>query len=177
MEFVQPIREKSKIEAMKNNLKTQRDRFLFVLGINTALRISDLLKLKVEDVKGTHLTLKETKTNKIKKHYINPTLQDEIERYIADKKDNDFLFPSRKGTKPISRIQAYRILNETAKDIGLEEIGTHTMRKTFGYHYYQQTKDIATLQQLLNHSAPSVTMRYIGLHQDAMDKALEDFSL
>ena len=177
MEFVQPIREKSKIELMKNNLKTARDRFLFVLGINTALRISDLLKLKVEDVRGTHLDIKETKTGKIKKHFINPTLQDEIERYTENMKEHDYLFPSRKGTKPISRIQAYRILNETAKSLGIDEIGTHTMRKTFGYHYYQKTKDIATLQQLLNHSAPSVTMRYIGLHQDAMDKALEDFSL
>ncbi|MDX9806823.1 MAG: site-specific integrase, partial [bacterium] len=53
----------------------------------------------------------------------------------------------------------------------------HTLRKTFGYHFYQKTKDVALLQQLFNHSAPSVTLRYIGINQDIMDMAIEDFSL
>lgn len=61
----------------------------------------------------------------------------------------------------ITRFRAYVILNEVAQKCGLEEIGTHTLRKTFGYHYYQQTHDIATLQQLFNHSSPSITLKYI----------------
>lgn len=177
MEFVQPIREKSIIEKMKKSFKSDRDRFMFVLGINTALRISDILKLKVKDLKGTHLKVSEDKTGKVKRQIINPALREEIEKYIEGKHDEDLLFPSRKGTKPISRIQAYRIMNNVAEDLGLEEIGTHTLRKTFGYHFYNKTKDIATLQMLLNHSAPSVTLRYIGMNQDALDSALEDFSL
>lgn len=177
MEFVQPIRNKETIEDMKKCFKNDRDRFLFVLGINTALRISDILKLRVRDLKGSHLKITESKTGKEKRQIITPALRKEIEQYIEGKHEEDFLFPSRKGNKPISRIQAYRVLNEVADVLGLDEIGTHTLRKTFGYHFYNQTKDIATLQQLLNHSAPSVTMRYIGLNQDALDMALEDFSL
>ena len=90
----------------------------------------------------------------------------------------DYIFQSRKGAnKPITRVQAYRILNSSAQKIGLEEIGTHTLRKTFGYHFYNQTKDIALLQELFNHSAPSVTLRYIGINQDKIDQAYDNFSL
>ncbi|OVE45880.1 tyrosine-type recombinase/integrase, partial [Pseudobacillus badius] len=56
-------------------------------------------------------------------------------------------------------------------------IGTHTMRKTFGYHFYQQTKDVAMLQQIFGHSAPSVTLRYIGINDEMIDQILERFSL
>ncbi|PFH99668.1 site-specific integrase, partial [Bacillus thuringiensis] len=79
--------------------------------------------------------------------------------------------------KPITRIQAYRIMNAAAEKVGLDEIGTHTLRKTFGYHYYQKTKDVVMLQTIFNHSAPSITLRYIGIQQDEIDKSLEDFSL
>lgn len=61
--------------------------------------------------------------------------------------------------------------------IDLEAVGTHTMRKTFGYHYYKRTKDVATLMEIFNHSAPSITKRYIGITQDEIDKSLEDFML
>lgn len=63
------------------------------------------------------------------------------------------------------------------KRIGLEEIGTHTMRKTFGYWHYQQYKDVAILQEIFNHSSPSVTLRYIGINQDNIDKSYMNFSL
>jgi len=92
--------------------------------------------------------------------------------------DDDFLFRSREGkNKPISRVRAYQLLSDVAKKVGLEEIGTHTLRKTFGYWHYKQHKDIALLQELFNHSAPSVTLRYIGINQDAMDQSLENFYL
>jgi integrase len=74
-------------------------------------------------------------------------------------------------------VQAYRILNKAAKNIGIGEIGTHTLRKTFGYLFYQKTKDVALLQELFNHSAPSITLRYIGINQDLMDNAMDDFKL
>lgn len=93
--------------------------------------------------------------------------------------DYDYLFPSRKGSgaKPINRIQAYKILNDAANQARLSEMGTHTLRKTFGYHLYQETKDVALLQNIFNHSAPSVTLRYIGINQDIIDQAIDDFSL
>ncbi|WP_132011353.1 tyrosine-type recombinase/integrase [Mesobacillus foraminis] len=106
------------------------------------------MKVRVKDLKGTHLTLKEQKTGKIKTQIISPTLRKEIDRYIEGKQYNDLLFPSKKGTEPITRVQAYRILNEVAAQCGVEEIGTHTRNKTFSYHFYQRTKDIVTLQHL-----------------------------
>lgn len=181
MEYVQPIRDKVKIEDMKRELLKNgtRDYLLFYTGINTGLRISDILALKVKDVRDkTHISIKEIKTDKLKRFKINNGLLDELNKYIIGMDDEEYLFQSKKGdNKPISRVQAYRILNDAAKKVGLEQIGTHTLRKTFGYHFYQKTKDIALLQQLFNHSAPSVTLRYIGINQDIMDKAMDDFNL
>lgn len=178
---VQPIRDKRKIEEMKNELLKGglRNYFLFYLGINTGLRISDILSLKAEDIRNsTHLVTKEKKTGKIKRFKINNGLYDEIQKYILGMADEEYLFKSQKGdNKPISRVQAYRILNECAGNIGLSEIGTHTMRKTFGFHFYQKTKDVALLQELFNHSSPSITLRYIGINQQMMDNAVDDFNL
>jgi integrase len=179
MELVQPIREKSLIEKMKNELlrNGKRDYILFIVGINTGLRISDILTLKVSDVKGTHIVLREEKTEKTKRISISH-IREELNTYIDGMNDNDYLFSSRKGAnKPITRVQAYRILNNVAEKLSISEIGTHTLRKTFGYHFYQKTKDVALLQELFNHSAPSVTLRYIGINQDIMDKAMQDFKL
>ena len=57
-------------------------------------------------------------------------------------KEDDYLFKSKRTNKPISRIQAYRILKEAAAACGLEEIGTHTLRKTFGYHFIRGQKTL-----------------------------------
>jgi integrase len=180
MKHVQPIRDKEKIEEIKSILLRQsgRDHFLFVMGINTGLRISDLLPLKVKDVRDkTHILIKETKTKKEKRFRINDNLKTAVEEYVRGLNNDDYLFPSQRSGKPITRVQAYRILNDAAAKVGLDEIGTHTLRKTFGYHFYQKTKDVALLQELFNHSAPSVTLRYIGINQDVMDRAIDDFSL
>ena len=91
--------------------------------------------------------------------------------------NEDYLFTSRKGTKPITRVQAYRILNEVADKLDVAEVGTHTLRKTFGYWHYQQYKDVAILQDIFNHSSPSVTLRYIGITDDIKDKTIEGFYL
>lgn len=181
MKFVEPIRDEENLEKMKKELlkRSYRDYMLFVIGINTGLRISDILALRVIDVKDcSHITIKEKKTGKQKKFLVNPYLRSEIDNYIANMADKDYLFRSRTGENhPISRVQAYRILNETASKLGISEIGTHTLRKSFGYHFYQRTKDIAILQKLFNHSSPSITLRYIGVNQDIIDDALEGFSL
>ena len=179
MNHVQPIRQLSKIEELKIILLKQsyRNYFMFLFGINTGLRISDILPLKVKDVRNTsHIVIKEKKTGKEKRFMINNELKSEIMRYVGNMQDEDYLFASKKGGY-ISRIQAYAVLNEAAKEVNLNEIGTHTLRKTFGYHFYQRTKDVALLQNIFNHSAPSVTLRYIGINQDIIDSAVENFSL
>lgn len=179
MNTVQPIRDIAKITLMKKALMRQhyRNYFLFVLGINTGLRISDLLKLRVSDVAGTHIIITEQKTGKLKRFKINNDLQEQILKFTASKKDDEYLFKSRRGNDRIHRVQARKILNAAAKEVGLAEIGTHTLRKTFGYHFYQKYKDVAVLQQIFNHSSPAVTMRYIGINQDIMDEKIDGFTL
>jgi len=181
MKLVQPIRDREKLEEMKMELLKLgfKNYLMFVVGINTGLRISDILELKVNDLKDkTHIKIIEQKTNKIKRFLINSLLKIEINKFIKGMADEEYLFQSRKGeNKPISRVQAYRILNSAAESIGLEEIGTHTLRKTFGYWHYKQYKDVALLQEIFNHSAPSVTLRYIGINEDIKDKSIENFYL
>jgi integrase len=168
------------IAAMKDVLMKQhyRNYFLFVLGINTGLRISDLLSLRVGDVRGkSHIVITEQKTGKLKRFKINNELQQHISKFTIDKNTAAYLFQSRRGQDRIHRVQAWKILNAAAQEVGLSEIGTHTLRKTFGYHFYQKYKDVAVLQQIFNHSSPAVTMRYIGINQDIMDEAVDGFSL
>ncbi|MGG4346456.1 site-specific integrase [Paenibacillus lautus] len=181
MNFVQPIRDQETIEAIKDFLMQQshRNYMLFVFGINTGLRIQDMLKFKVKDVMGEYLVMTEMKTGKRKIMKIPPVLKREIKRYIANMNPEDVLFPSRQGgkNKPIKRDMAYKIMKAAAKEFGLVDIGTHTLRKTFGYHMYQKTKDITLVQKMLNHSDRSITMRYIGMDQDMMDAAMNGFGL
>jgi integrase len=181
LKTVQPIRDKEKIEQMKVELRKveYKNYFLFVMGINTGLRISDLLPLKVEDVKNKrHIIIVEKKTGKEKRFLINPMLKKEIDLYVYGKYDHQYLFESNRGyNHPISRIQAYRVLTAAAKKCGLSEVGTHTCRKTFGYWHYKTYKDVAILQDIFNHSSPSITLKYIGINQDVKDRTIEDFFL
>lgn len=181
MNIVEPIRDVEKIEKMKSYLlrKNYRDYVLFNLGINCGLRISDILNLRVGDVRGkTHLKLKETKTGKNKNQKIPYPVIEMLEEFINGREDEEYLFQSRKGyNRPLLRQRAYSIIRDAADHVGLKDIGTHTLRKTFGYHFYQRRKDVALLQDIFNHSAPSITLRYIGINQDVMDEAIDDFYL
>ncbi|TCT23376.1 phage integrase family protein [Melghiribacillus thermohalophilus] len=180
MNFVQPIRDPDMIQQIKDYLMEQNPRnyMLFVIGINTGLRISDILHLKVKDVTGMHITLREQKTKKRKKIRITPQLRRELKWYIEGKDPEEFLIKSREGrNKPIGRSMAYKILRDAANQFGLQEIGTHTLRKTFGYHFYLQTKNIAMLQELFNHSSEKITLIYIGINQDTLDKAMSKFKI
>ncbi|MBR0578104.1 site-specific integrase [Bacillus altitudinis] len=180
MNFVQPIRDLDQIHYIKKYLgeRNKRNLLLFVAGINLGLRISDLLELRVKDVRKQYVSLREQKTGKEKRIKINKTLRKAIDQYIKDKDDQEYLFKSREGlNKPISRSSAYNIMREAADYVGLDSIGTHTLRKTFGYWHYKKFKDVALLQEIFNHSSPDITLRYIGITQDTMDKTMDDFGL
>ncbi|WP_106587974.1 site-specific integrase [Salsuginibacillus halophilus] len=180
MQSVEPIRDKQDIQRMKRLLRRRnmRDYFMFVLGINTGLRVGDLLTLRVLDVRDrTHIVIQEQKRGKTKRFKLNSELQLEIQDYTEDMAAEEYLFPSKKTNLPITREQAYRIIKNAADQLGIDGAGTHTMRKTFGYHLYNQTKDIARLQKIFNHSAPEVTMRYLGITQDELDDLVDDFIL
>lgn len=178
---VQPLREYDKITDMKWSLKRfcgERDYILFLVGINTGLRVSDLLKLKVKDVrKKKKIVVREGKTEKARIIYLD-NIYDELNAYIKTLEGTEWLFPSRKGDQPITRIQAYRQLNKAARMVDISEgIGTHTMRKTFGYWHYKQFRDVAELQKILNHSHPEVTLKYIGITEEQIENNLKSFVL
>ena len=180
MQTVQPIKDKAKIEAMKKILRasTLRNELLFVLGINTGLRISDILALKIADISAVdRLEIREKKTNKKRIIALTKKTCRLIEQYLhierPEAKAHEPLFRSQKGGKAISRQHAYEILNEAARAVGItERIGTHSLRKTFGYFAYKQGIDLAMIQKLLNHSSQTETLRYIGITQEQMDEVV-----
>ena len=181
MKFVQPIRDPEIIADIKKNLlkrESIRNYILFVLGINTGLRISDILQLRVRDLRKPIIYITEIKTRKQKAFEMNPTVRKELLELLKDREDDEYLVKSRQGVnKPIKRSMAYKILRKLAEDYGLEGIGTHTLRKTYGYHFYQATKDVAMLQKIFNHSDPAFTLRYIGIIQDTINAATKRFRI
>lgn len=174
---VEPIRDMDLVLDVADYLKVKNERnyFLFMFGIYTGLRVSDILKFRVRDVKDKDaIYIREKKTGKEKRFPINEELKPIVANYIRGKKDYEFLFKSPNfPNKAISRQQAYNILSGAGKAFGISGIGAHSLRKTFGYHMYQQTHDAVTIKEILNHSDISVTLRYIGINQDNKDKAIK----
>ena len=180
MSAVEPIRKIKDLRKVERILEKQSPRNLlfFTIGTNCGLRISDILRLNVGDVKNkTYIQIIEKKTGKFKKFPINSKLKPMFEKYTEGKCLDEPLFVTVFGNR-LERVAAYYIIRNACKTAGLEEkIGTHTLRKTFGYHHYKKNKDIAILQKIFNHSAPQITLRYIGIDQDQIDKSYENFIL
>ena len=180
MGTVEPIRELKNVRKIERLLArhSERDLLLFTLGINCGLRISDILTLDVSDVKNkNYIQVVEKKTGKFKKFPINSKLKPMFEKFTKNRLDEEPLFLSKFGNR-MERTAAYRIINLACKKIGIEGlIGTHTLRKTFGYHHYQKFKDVVILQKIFNHSSPFITLRYIGIEQDEIFQSYENFIL
>lgn len=198
MNTVEPIRDLETLWEFEDKMKEygEREHMIFLFGVYTGLRISDILKLKVKDVKNRGvITIKEQKTKKIKTFAINPIVQSELKKYLVNKDSNDFLFQSRQKRKEVSeaktfdskgqrkdyrkknndvltRQRVWQILKKVSKDLGVPNIGCHTLRKTFGYHYYTTKKDIVKLMKIFNHSQESITLRYIGYEQETINEAI-----
>lgn len=177
---VEPLRTKNEIEDVKFWLRRgtngKRNEFLFILGINTGLRASDLLALKTGEIKHSDESIIiEQKTGKKRRLYLSP-LHDLIQQYCSDLDDDEYLFQSQKGSnKPLSVNGLYQIFRDVGKKLNRNDLGTHTMRKTFGYAYYQKTHDIAKLMEIFNHSSEKITLRYIGVNEDQIKDSLKGF--
>ncbi|CEA05745.1 Tyrosine recombinase XerC [Metalysinibacillus saudimassiliensis] len=177
---VEPIREDEWVVAFADYLKSKSERnyIMFMIGVYTGLRISDILPLRVADVMSSHMVLIEKKTKKQKRIILHPTLKKALSKYIEGKKRTTLLIPSRHRTKagrekPISRRQALHILQEAAVAVGYEEpIGTHSLRKTFGFRHYQQYKDVAELQIIFNHDSQYETLKYIGVMSERIERGI-----
>lgn len=199
MKIVEPIREKNQINAMKAILFSgkmgERNVLLFSIGINTSYRISDLRRLKLSDVLAVsrgrviakeRLEMKEKKTGKHNSIIISNKLRKQILEYannnfpeqVSNQEFDHYLFPSRKGSdQPLSRQALWFVLSDAASNIGLKNIGSHSMRKTFGYFLYKNGTHIEIIQELLNHSSQRETLRYIGITQEDKDTAVMSLDL
>lgn len=121
--------------------------------------------------------MNEKKTGKAKVIPINTKLKPMIEEYTKDKQNNNPLFMTKFKNR-LNRVSAYNIIKQACQDCGLNDIyGTHTMRKTFGYHHYKKFRDIAMLQKIFNHTSPQITLRYIGIEQDNINRSYTNFIL
>lgn len=180
MNFVEPIRDKTTVQDIADYLKEVHEKYyiMYMIGIYSGLRVSDILKLKVRDVRDKdEIKLREKKTGKEKLFPVTTDLSKALAAYCQDKKDYDFIVPSaRARNKAVSREYAYRVIHDAGVHFGLDNLGTHTMRKTFGYHFYMQTKDIVLLMRIFNHSDQSKTLRYIGIEQSTINDAMKRFS-
>lgn len=192
MNTVEPIRSRTKIEAMRRYLAAgahgTRDVLMFTLGINGGMRIRDILRLKVGDVVGATgrirtglIRYRDHKTGKENKLPFSPKVLKAMEAHLANISTDPqtYLFPSRKGeNQPITRFRAWAILNEAARSVGIEDnIGAHSMRKTWGYHSYKGGIDLALIQEVFNHSSQAETLRYIGITADEKAKAIKAVDL
>jgi len=178
---VDPIRDLKAIRKIKRKLKgNSRDLLLFTMGINNGLRISDLLKLKVEDVidldPGETLKIKEKKTGKRNVLMINKEVHKILHQYIEEinpAADEDYLFKSRKGSNnPLTTSYVNQLMKKWSN--GMKgNFGSHTLRKTFGYIqrvHFGVGFDI--LCKRFGHSSPSITMRYLGIEDKEVNGIL-----
>lgn len=175
-----------------------RNKMLFVIGINIGIRGSDLRTLKWSfffDKKDNGVLkfktfyviqpMKQRKQKKFVKLFFNDAVKNAInsyiEKYPIDNLDN-YLFTSRKGDEPIEVASLWRIIKSIAAEAGIEQnIGSHSLRKTFGFWCWHNSEDknkaLVILQQIFNHSSTQVTARYIGILDDEIEDMFHSINL
>nr|WP_247739020.1 tyrosine-type recombinase/integrase [Bacillus sp. 165] len=170
----QPIQNKRKLEKMKTILESssQRDALLFILSINSGLKVSEILQLKIKDILDDQQQIRHSisfyneQTKKQQWFAVNEELKEAISIYLQERKyakENEPLLKSQKGKGAITRQHAWYVLNKAAKEAGLDGISSHTLRKTWGYQVYKSGVDIAFLQHFFSHATPFITLKYIGV--------------
>ncbi len=187
-----PIKDKNDLEALKNYYLYQernlRNYALINTGLNTALRVGDLLSLRWEDTyqftRGKfrrHIILFEQKTGKETCIAINQSVQQALSLYLTSvprARPQDYIFTGRKLGTPLSRSQAFRIIKHACFALHLSEhISCHSLRKTFGYQAWANGANATVLTVLFNHSSFQITKRYLGIEQDDKDKVFLNLNL
>lgn len=192
MQTTQPIKNKKDIQKLKQYYLDRhqiRNYALVTLGMNTSLRIGDLLLLKWENVYDFcnkryfhHLNVLEQKTGKSTRIALNKEVLQALRQLKKTRpllSANDYLFQSREGkNRPISRTQAFRIIKGAADELHIEGIiSCHSLRKTFGYHAWKKGTPPAVIMTIYNHSSLDVTKRYLSIDQDDKDKVFLEINL
>ena len=181
MNRVNAIKNKNDLQRISNWLKNNkpfRYYVIFVIALNSGLRISDVLGLNISDVENKKfIEIHEQKTGKYKKFPLTQFVQDIIKIYLVERKKeysidkSEPLFIGKKHQR-MDRSTVYRALKECSKVLNLQEnVGCHSTRKSFGYAHYKQFNDIGLLQTILNHSSPAITLRYIDVTQEEIDNS------
>jgi integrase len=181
MAATEPIRTKHQIRELAEYFLRRgelRNQVLVVLGVRTALRISDLLRLKWEDVydfeRGhvhASLVLVEKKTGKAKTVALHKSAVRALALFASRAAKRDaFLIENSRTRKAISRVQAYRLIRAAAEALAFQvRVSCHSLRKTFGYHAWKSGVSPAVIMEIYNHSSFAVTQRYLGVTQDDKD--------
>ena len=171
-----------------------RNKMLFLIGINIGLRASDLCGLKYNFFMNDDMTFKDfytlqpkktKKTGKFVKLYFNQVVKKAITDYTKEypiKNIDDYLFKSRKGSGAIGEDTVWQIIVDVTADAGINKnVGSHTLRKTFGRFVYHNAEDknnaLVILQTIFNHSSPSVTSKYIGLTDDEVSGVFNELNI
>lgn len=191
VEPLKNIKDINKIKTYFRGKEDKRDYTIFVVGINIGLRASDLLQLKIKDVLNLDESIKdsvmiqEQKTKKIREFKLNKSCKEALEYYIKELNSadmEDYLFPSRKGGH-LTVKSLHKIIKSITRELNIKgNYGTHTLRKTFAYHIYinniQDNPTILhTLQKILNHSTPAMTLRYIGITKEVINDVYDGLNL
>ncbi len=181
MKTTQPIRNKKQVRALTEYYLRKgqlRNYALIVLGLYTALRISDLLRLRWDDVYDfdsgrirVNFSIVEKKTKKAKTIALNNTAVGALTILAAKTAVRGrAVIENRKTGKAISRIQAYRLIRAAAEALAFQtRVSCHSLRKTFGYHAWKSGVSPAVIMEIYNHSSLAVTRRYLGVTQDDKD--------
>ncbi len=190
MNTTKPIKSYKDIQKLKNYYLERgeyRNYLLVSVCLNSALRISDVLTLKWDRLYSfsshrvkTHISIKEKKTGKRTEIFINAALKSAVKLYIKNKglpSDNAYIFTGENTPNlPLTRTQAHRIIKSAGNALGLD-ISCHSLRKTFGYQAWKQGVPPVMLMKVYNHSAFSITKRYLGIEQEDKDKIFETVKL
>ena len=173
----EPIKSRDEILKLSRKLRKKRLReyLVFMLVLTTGLRVSDVLKLKVCQIRSSSVVMiTEQKTNKRKEFKLSKKLYNQFLNYCKNKRDYEYIFRSREGrNKHITRQTFYIALNKAIEEHYNKKISSHVLRKCFAYHALIKTKDIALVSLCLNHSAVETTIQYLGLNQDEINKTTE----